>query len=200
MTGVARTHTPSISVERLTQFERTDLADLCDAADAAIQAGGGFGWVKPPPRHVFESYWKGVLLVPERHLFVGRLDGTIAASAQLVRPTRNNEAQAFSAQLMHHFVAPWARGHGLAKLVTLAVEQAARDHGIGMINLDIRETQVAAIQLYEGLGYMRWGVHPYYARVEGRMIRGFYYHKFIDPDVEADTLNEAALINPGDAP
>jgi ribosomal protein S18 acetylase RimI-like enzyme len=193
-------HKPSISVERLTQFHRTDLADLCDAADAAIQAGGGFGWVKPPPRHVFESYWKGVLLVPERHLFVGRLDGTIAASAQLVRPTRNNEAQAFSAQLMHHFVAPWARGHGLAKLVTLAVEQAARDNNASLINLDIRETQIAAIQLYEGLGYTRWGVHPHYAKVDGRMIRGFYYYKFLDPEAEADTLTEAALTNPGDAP
>lgn len=200
MTGRASAHTPTISVERLTRFEHNDLADLSDAADAAITAGGGFGWVKPPRRHVFESYWKGVLLVPERHLFVGRLDGAIAAAAQLVRPTRNNEAQAFSAQLMHHFVAPWARGHGLAKLVTLAVEQAARDNAVGMINLDIRETQIAAIQLYEGLGYTRWGVHPYYAKVDGRMVRGFYYYKFLDPEAEADSLSEAVLINPGDAP
>ena len=196
----ASAHTPTISVERLTRFEHNDLADLSDAADAAILAGGGFGWVKPPPRSTFESYWKGVLLVPERHLFVGRLDGSIAAAAQLVRPTRNNEAQAFSAQLMHHFVAPWARGHGLAKLVTLAVEQAARDNAVGMINLDIRESQIAAIQLYEGLGYTRWGVHPHYAKVYGRMIRGFYYHQFLDPEAEADTLSEAALMNPGDAP
>jgi ribosomal protein S18 acetylase RimI-like enzyme len=200
MTGRASAHTPTISVERLTRFEHNDLADLSDAADAAIAAGGGFGWVKPPRRHVFESYWKGVLLVPERHLFVGRLDGAIAAAAQLVRPTRNNEAQAFSAQLMHHFVAPWARGHGLAKLVTLAVEQAARDNAVGMINLDIRETQIAAIQLYEGLGYTRWGVHPYYAKVDGRMVRGFYYYKFLDPEAGADSLSEAALMNPGDAP
>ena len=200
MTGRASAHTPTISVERLTRFEHNDLADLSDAADAAITAGGGFGWVKPPRRHVFESYWKGVLLVPERHLFVGRLDGAIAAAAQLVRPTRNNEAQAFSAQLMHHFVAPWARGHGLAKLVTLAVEQAARDNAVGMINLDIRETQIAAIQLYEGLGYTRWGVHPYYAKVDGRMVRGFYYYKFLDPEAEADSLSDAVLINPGDAP
>ena len=42
---------PTISVERLTAFKKTDLTDLCDAADAAIEAGGGFGWVRPPPRH-----------------------------------------------------------------------------------------------------------------------------------------------------
>jgi ribosomal protein S18 acetylase RimI-like enzyme len=183
---------PTISVERLTAFTKTDLADICDAADAAIKAGGGFGWVRPPPRHVFESYWKGTLLVPERQLLVGRLDGTIAASAQMARPARNNEAQGFSATLMTSFVAPWARGHGLAKLVTVAAEDAARESGAHLINLDIRETQTAAIQLYEALGYTRWGVHPHYARVDGKLVRGFYYYKFIDTRAEADAMAEAA--------
>ena len=186
------TDKPAISVERLTSFTKTDLADICDAADAAIQGGGGFGWVRPPPRHVFESYWKGTLLVPERQLLVGRLDGTIAASAQMARPARNNEAQAFSATLMTSFVAPWARGHGLAKLVTVAVEEAARESGAHLINLDIRETQTAAIQLYETLGYTRWGVHPHYAKVEGKLVRGFYYYKFIDGQAEEDAMAEAA--------
>ena len=183
---------PTISVERLTAFKKTDLTDLCDAADAAIEAGGGFGWVRPPPRHVFESYWKGTLLIPERQVFVGRLDGTIAASAQMARPARNNEAQVFSATLMTSFVAPWARGHGLAKLVTVAVEEAARESGAHLINLDIRETQTAAIQLYETLGYTRWGVHPHYAKVDGKLIRGFFYYKFVDGQAEEDAMAEAA--------
>ena len=183
---------PTISVERLTAFKKTDLTDLCDAADAAIEAGGGFGWVRPPPRHVFESYWKGTLLIPERQVFVGRLDGTIAASAQMARPARNNEAQVFSATLMTSFVAPWARGHGLAKLVTVAVEEAARESGAHLINLDIRETQTAAIQLYETLGYTRWGVHPHYAKVDGKLIRGFFYYKFLDGQAEEDAMAEAA--------
>ena len=183
---------PTISVERLTAFKKNDLADLCDAADAAIEAGGGFGWVRPPPRHVFESYWKGTLLIPERQVFVGRLDGTIAASAQMARPARNNEAQVFSATLMTSFVAPWARGHGLAKLVTVAVEEAARESGAHLINLDIRETQTAAIQLYEALGYTRWGVHPHYAKVDGKLIRGFFYYKFLDGQAEEDAMAEAA--------
>ena len=56
-------------------------------------------------------------------LYVGRLDGTIVGSAQLVRPPRNNEAQAFSATLMHSFIAPYARGHGLARLLTARLER-----------------------------------------------------------------------------
>ena len=46
------THTPTTSVERLTQFDGSDLHDLCDAADAAILDGGGFGWIEPPTRHL----------------------------------------------------------------------------------------------------------------------------------------------------
>jgi ribosomal protein S18 acetylase RimI-like enzyme len=172
----------STAVERLTRFSGTDLEDLCDAAAAAIADGGGFGWVKAPPRHIMETYWKGVLLVPERELFVSRLDGTICGSAQLARPPRHNEAQAFAAQLSSNFIAPWARGHGLARRIVQTVEDAARDAGFSILNLDVRTTQGAAIQLYESLGYERWGTHPVYARVDDHVIPGYYYMKRLARD------------------
>src|SRR5262245_27306943 len=89
----------TVSVDRLTALPRADLDNLCEAAEGAILAGGGFGWLKPPQRRILEAYWRGVLLIPERTVFVGRLDGVIAGSAQLVRPPRNNEAQAHCANL-----------------------------------------------------------------------------------------------------
>ena len=168
---------PSATVERLSAFRGPDLHDLCDATEAAILDGGGFGWLKPPPRHVMETFWKGVLVVPERELFAARLDRTIAGSAQLVRPPRNNEAQGYVGQLTMSFVAPWARGHGLARSLTLAIEEAARDAGLRVLNLDVRETQDAAIRLYESLGYRRWGTHPHYAWIQDRWATGFFYHK-----------------------
>jgi ribosomal protein S18 acetylase RimI-like enzyme len=168
-------------VERVSVLNEAELADLCEAADAAIIDGGGFGWVNPPGRQALERYFKGVLLVPERALFVARVDGRIVGSAQLVRPPRNNEAQAFAAQLMHSFIAPFARGHGLARLLTHRVEEGARALGYHVLNLDVRETQDAAIRLYESLGYIRWAVHPAYARVGGRTIRGVFYYKLLQP-------------------
>src|SRR5258707_14409237 len=154
---------PRIAIERLTEFEAADINDICDAAEPAIADGGGFGWLKAPPRHVFEAYWRGVLLVPERELFVGRLDGVIAGAAQLVRPPRNNEAQGHTAQLTGHFVAPWARGLGLARGRTAASGDAARDAGYRGLNLDVRETQAPASAMYEARGLPRWGTHPRYA-------------------------------------
>ena len=108
------THVPvTVAVEKVESLSAADLADLCEATEAAIAEGGGFGWVAKPPRETLEKYWRGFLLVPGRSLFVARLDGMIAGSAQLIRPPRNNEAQAFAASLMHSFIAPYARGHGL---------------------------------------------------------------------------------------
>ena len=175
--AVATALAPSLAVERADILADDDLQALCEATDAAIIDGGGFGWIEPPGRTALESYFRGLLLVPERQLFVARMDGIIVGSAQLVRPPRNNEAQAFAASLMHSFVAPYARGHGLARLLTRRVEDAARALGYQMLNLDVRETQGAAIKLYEGSGYQRWGEHPAYARVDGKIIRGVFYCK-----------------------
>jgi len=165
------------SVEVLAEFKGTDLNDLCDAAEAAIADGGGFGWVRRPPRHIMEAYWKGVVLVPDRRLFVARLDGTIAGSAVLVRPPRNNEAQAFAAQLTGTFVAPWARGRGLGRQIVELVEATARKLGVEVLNLDVRDTQSAAIRLFESMGYRRWGRHPAYARVSGQIVGGHFFWK-----------------------
>ena len=172
-------------VERASDMPDDDLHALCEAADAAILDGGGFGWVKSPGRLALESYFRGVLLVPERELFIARLSGVIVGSAQLVRPPRNNEAQAFAATLMHAFVAPYARGYGLARLLTRRVEDGARALGYQVLNLDVRESQEAAIRLYESLGYHRWGEHPAYARVGGRTIRGIFFTKLLQRDPKA---------------
>lgn len=170
------------TVERARELGEDDMLALCEATDAAIIEGGGFGWVHPPGRQALERYFRGVLLVPDRELFLARLDGVVVGAAQLVRPPRNNEAQAFAATLMHAYVAPYARGVGLARMMTLRVEEGARTLGYQVLNLDVRETQTAAIALYEGLGYQRWGTHPSYARVGGRTVRGFFYCKMLQRD------------------
>ena len=179
-------HRPVLSTERITGIEDDDLHALCEATNAAILDGGGFGWVTAPGRQMLERYFRGLMMVPERSLFVGRLDGLIVGASQMVRPPRNNEAQAMSATLMHSYVAPYARGHGLARKLTEAVEDSARAMGYQVLNLDVRETQRAAIALYESLGFEHWGTHPYYARVGGRTVRGFFYAKRLQGDGKLD--------------
>ncbi|MGH7107409.1 MAG: GNAT family N-acetyltransferase [Acetobacteraceae bacterium] len=169
----------AVMVEPISELEDDDLHALCEAANAAIIEGGGFGWVTPSEIGTLASYFRGVLLVPERELIVGRLNGVIVASAQLVLPPRNNEAQQHSVSLMHSFTAPYARGHGIGHMVVRRAEERARALHRYVVNLDVRETQEAAIRLYESMGYVRWGVHPAYARVRGQTVCGFYYCKVL---------------------
>ncbi len=176
---------PAPTVERLRQFSPGDLNSLCDATYAAIESGGGFGWVKKPERSVLERYWQGVLAMPARILFVARMDNMICGTCQLVKPPANNEAQAFAVQLTTNFIAPWARGHGLAKMLVSEAEKVAAEEGFSVINLDVRETMDRAISLYESMGYTRFGTHPYYAQIDGKVLQGYYYTKAIHPKISA---------------
>lgn len=173
---------PTIGVEYVEeQLSENDLNDLCDATDAAIEGGGGFGWVELPAREILESYWRGVITAPTRQLFVARLDGVICGTTQLVLPPKNNEAQGHAVQLTTNFVAPWARGYGLAKMLLEEVEKKSVIDGYAVINLDVRETMEKAISLYESLGYVQFGLHPYSVRAKGETIRSRYYYKVINP-------------------
>ena len=50
-----------------------------------------------------------------------------------------------------------------------------------MLYLDVRESQLRAIELYEAMGYVRWGTNPYYAQVEGRWLAGHFFYKLLQP-------------------
>ena len=83
----------TIKTEILKSISGEDLADLCNITEEAIKAGGGFGWLKTPPREVLNKYWKGLVVVQNRVLIVGRLNEAIAGTLQLALQPTNNEAQ-----------------------------------------------------------------------------------------------------------
>ena len=169
----------TIKVEILKSISDLDLADLCNITEEAIRAGGGFGWLKTPPREILKKYWKGLVIVQNRILIVGRLNEAIAGTLQLELQPLNNEAQHNIVNITSHFVAPWARGYGLAKNMIDYVELIAKENNASCLQLDIRETQEAAIQLFKSKGYEQWGENPNYASVDGKIIKGLYFYKNI---------------------
>ncbi|MFZ5836008.1 MAG: GNAT family N-acetyltransferase [Pseudomonadota bacterium] len=178
----ARDALKATRIEEIESFAGNDLAELCDLATDAIVDGDGFLWIKPPPVRILENYWNGVLLVPERTLFLARLDGRIAGTAQLLRPSVNNESGAFAAQITTFIIAPWARRHGLGRELMLQLQEVAKARNYTTLDLDVRADRTAAIRLFEGLGFERWGVKQRYARIHGRYLSGYYYSKYLDTD------------------
>jgi GNAT superfamily N-acetyltransferase len=172
---------PLTTIERLEEFKGSDIDDLCEALEDTMEDGLGFSigfkQLITPSREKLENYWKGTLLVPERELYVGRLDGVIAASIQLIKPAPSNQAQSFAVTAREHFVAPWARGHGLAKFLLAAAEDSAKTQGYKILKLEVRASQDGAIALYENLGYRKWGTLDKYEMVDGKYVAGNFYYK-----------------------
>jgi ribosomal protein S18 acetylase RimI-like enzyme len=172
---------PELSIQHVTtELSQSDLNDLCDATDAAIEQGGGFGWTELPARETLERYWQGVIIMPLRDLFIARLDGVICGTCQLITPPQNNEAQSHIAHITTHFVTPWARKYGLARMLLHRAEKHAKSLGKTVINLDVRATQRVAIRLYESEGYDNYATHPAYAYIDGSYVPGKFYTKILD--------------------
>jgi ribosomal protein S18 acetylase RimI-like enzyme len=174
---------PTITTTRVVdKLKKPDLHDLCDATELAIAQDGGFGWLDVPDRTTMMRYWEGVTAVPQRDLFLGRADGTVAGTAQLVRQPFNNQAQSFVGQITTFFTAPWARGFGVGQSLLNALQDHALVLGLDVLQLDVRHTQTAAMALFEKNQFVRWGQNPLYARNKaGDMIAGVYYHKILKP-------------------
>ena len=167
-----------ITVKKTNSFKKGELDELTSATMDAIKEGIGFGWIKPPPKNKVRNYWKGVLLVPNRWLFLGRYKGLIAGSLQVVTFSSSNEASIFRVFIDNHFVATWARGYGLAKLLLEEAEKECKLNNFTHVLLDVRETQQRAIKLYEQIGYKQWGELPAYHRLENKkIVSGKYYYK-----------------------
>ena len=167
----------NISVESLSSISDIDLADLCNISEQAIKAGGGFGWLSVPPREILKKYWNGLVLINTKKLIVGRLNNAIAGTLQIAFQPPNNEAQKNITQIQSHFVAPWARGYGLAKAMIDFAEEISKENNCTCLQLDIRETQDAAIHLFKSKGFIQWGENPKYALIDGKFIKGLYFYK-----------------------
>ena len=141
---------PKIEAKFISNFENPDIEELCDATEDAILVDGGFGWINPPQRKKLVDYWKGVLLVPERLLIVGKIDNVICGSVQLIKPARSNEAQSHLCNLTTFFIASWARGYGLGKML---------------------------IQIYNQAGFKKSGENPKSVLIGNKYYSGYYFYK-----------------------
>ena len=167
----------NISVDKIKNLSEVDLADLCNITEQAIGAGGGFGWLRVPTREILNQYWNKIINDELTNLVVGRLNGVIAGTLQLSYEATNIESRKNIAQIKRHFVAPWARGYGLAKSMIDFSEKQAKENNIKSIQLAVRETQDAAVQLFSSKDYKIWGENPYYAFINGAFIKGIYFYK-----------------------
>lgn len=171
----------NLSCEIIHKLNEMDLTDLVEATISAMSEANGFNigsyTYNPTQSDLIRTYWEGVLLVPERRLIVGRLDGVIAGAAQMLLPSPSNQTSQFACQVDNLFTAQWARGYGLSNLMLAAIEEEARILGKTQIRLSVRETRSNAIALFEKRGFVEWGYLPHYEIQGGAVVGGKFFFK-----------------------
>ncbi|MCH9753543.1 MAG: GNAT family N-acetyltransferase [Alphaproteobacteria bacterium] len=172
-----------ISIELLEDLNTLDLMDLCDATEATMKESKNFNigsrkW-NNAIRETFESYFKGIMLIPERKIIVGRIDSTISSSLQILEPHPSNETSNFIISIENVFVAPWARKIGMAKRMMLFAEKYAKEGGYKAIKSSIPSTKKSAMRLYQACGYREWGIMEQYELVDNNIVSGHFYSKSI---------------------
>ena len=172
--------TPRLSVDEVKSLDNVDILELCETTRVAILAHEGFNWLTPPPEKTLENFWKGVFIIPERTLIIARMDGQIAGCCQLVQPAKKNEAGSFKGSIETFFLAPWARGHNLAKAMLEKAEDVACEKGCLTLECHMAADQQAAIAICEWIGMDRWGIKERYARINDAFVPGYYYSKNLD--------------------
>ncbi|MUG89607.1 1-(5-phosphoribosyl)-5-[(5-phosphoribosylamino)methylideneamino]imidazole-4-carboxamide isomerase [Bombella sp. ESL0385] len=164
-------------------IEEDDLESLIESTTAAILNEGVFNWHTPPEAGVLRRFFQGLLLVPERDLFIVRApDNSICGAAILAHATARSELYGASATITAFFIVPYERNKGLGTLLLHKVIACARAGGAHVLDCRVRETLPDAIALLTSLGFTHWGTHPYFARIGDRTVRGLFFSKLLVPE------------------
>jgi ribosomal protein S18 acetylase RimI-like enzyme len=173
-----------IAIEQLTASAFPAARDaLAEVLHACVHAGASVGFVLPFTLDQARAFWDGIgasLAAGQRRLLVGRLDGRVVGTVQLVfAPQDNGRHRAEIAKLLVH---PDARRQGIALALMREAETIARQRGLRLLVLDTA-TGRGAEPLYLGLGFTLTGVVPSYAEdVTGGLIASSFMHKELPAD------------------
>ena len=109
----------------------------------------------------FAEPWSAssVLMLTQANAFgtVCEADGTLAAYGGMICVLDEG-------QITNIATLPDFRHRGLAKKVLLAMLDEARERKLSFVTLEVRESNAAAIALYEQLGFVRLGKRPNFYR------------------------------------
>lgn len=142
---------------------RAALPDLCEILSDCVNGGASVGFMQPHAPDDAVPYWQGVAEAVEAGttlLAVARIDGKAVGTVQVGFATMPN--QPHRGDLKKLLVHRSARGKGLARLLTEAIEREAAKHGRTLLVLDTA-TGSEAEAIYPRLGWQRAGVIPDYA-------------------------------------
>lgn len=149
-----------MTLRRLTPDDARDYRELMLEAYSASPVS--FGTTPAEAAAKPDAWWRARCSAePDAEsLVLGAFDGLRLVGAFGVQ-FAERERERHKATLFGMFVRPSARRRGFGRaLVVAAIEQARARAGVSVVQLSAVATNDRALQLYESLGFERWGVEP----------------------------------------
>lgn len=123
-----------------------------------------------------EEYLSAIENSADSVMLVAKENGKIIGSASLNRlPRRMKHRGDFSVSVLKEY-----HNRGIGTALTKAVIDFARENGFSVIDLQVRSDNVAAIHLYEKLGFVKTGTHPSFFEIDGDEISFDYMYLRIE--------------------
>jgi RimJ/RimL family protein N-acetyltransferase len=99
-------------------------------------------------------------------MLIAKEDGRIVGTCDLHRlPRRMSHRGEISVSVLRAY---WNRGIGTQLMGHIL--DIARDNGFGVIDLQVRSDNAAAIRLYEKYGFEKIGTHPAFFEIDGETV------------------------------
>jgi GNAT superfamily N-acetyltransferase len=150
-------------VERLSlPASDADLRALATLLVDAVDSGAAVSFLAPLSLDAAEEWWRGTVASahPRAVFLVARDPGGIVGTVQLHPAWAPN--QPHRADIAKLIVHRRGRGVGLGRQLMVAIEEAARQAGFGLLTLDAKRG-AAAEHLYRRLGWTAAGTIPRFA-------------------------------------
>lgn len=109
---------------------------------------------------------RSLLASPSAAVLIAEHQGRVAGAAVVLTRRRCTVGRLYSLA-----VDPAARGHGLGPALLAAAEAEARARGCRAIRLEVHETNARAIERYRRAGFTQFGRHVAYYEDQGDALR-----------------------------
>lgn len=118
--------------------------------------------------------------VPDNFIVVAILEDQFVGMTGVYR--QDSAKVRHKANIWGVFVVPEQRGKGIARaLLTEAIARARHISGVEQVHLSVITKNIAALSLYESLGFTTYGIEPHALKVNGVHIDEAHMMMFLDP-------------------
>jgi ribosomal protein S18 acetylase RimI-like enzyme len=151
---------PRLRLLKSSDFTPENTETLFDLFNKSILHGGTIGFLKPMTRKRAQEYFEHL----KRGIHAGDIIAVVAGSKPLdgfglIRRDQEELSQ-HCFEMGRVMVRPELQRHGLGIAIVQRLLAEAKRRKVEIVWLDVRITNVAAIELFQKLGFRTWGIFP----------------------------------------